>query len=107
MYYYFVEVITGLRLMAIDQEQSAANKSIATQIAIGFLLLAVGTVFGALMVMFPMRSRLSGNGGGSFTDLLTLIGVGSLTWYACAITCPIYFWLARRFPIDRQKWRKG
>jgi signal transduction histidine kinase len=25
-------------------------------------------------------------------------------WYSCAIFTPLFFWLARRFPIDRQHW---
>ncbi len=87
--------------------QNRANRSIAIQIAIGFLLLAVGTVLGILIAMFPVRGRISPGAGVQFSDLLTLFGLGSLTWYACAITCPVYFWLARRFPVDRQKWRKG
>jgi two-component system LytT family sensor kinase len=26
-------------------------------------------------------------------------------WYSCALFTPIFFWLARRYPIDRQSWR--
>jgi len=26
-------------------------------------------------------------------------------WYTCAIFTPLFFWLARRFPIDRRRWR--
>lgn len=26
-------------------------------------------------------------------------------WYTCALFTPIFFWLARRYPIDRQSWR--
>lgn len=25
-------------------------------------------------------------------------------WYSCAIFTPLFFWLARRFPIERQRW---
>ena len=25
-------------------------------------------------------------------------------WYSCGIFTPLFFWLARRFPIDRQRW---
>src|SRR5574338_174336 len=25
-------------------------------------------------------------------------------WYSCAIFTPLFFWLARRYPIDRQRW---
>lgn len=31
--------------------------------------------------------------------------VGRLAdWYTCAVFTPVYFWLVRRFPIDRQHW---
>ena len=26
-------------------------------------------------------------------------------WYTCALFTPVFFWLARRYPIDRQSWR--
>lgn len=27
-------------------------------------------------------------------------------WYTCALFTPLFFWLARRYPIDRRSWRK-
>ncbi|HKR09468.1 MAG TPA: hypothetical protein VJS39_09785, partial [Gemmatimonadaceae bacterium] len=26
-------------------------------------------------------------------------------WYTCALFTPLFFWLARRYPIDRRTWR--
>src|SRR5262245_14107818 len=28
-------------------------------------------------------------------------------WYTCALFTPVFFWLARRFPIDRDGWKSG
>jgi two-component sensor histidine kinase len=28
-------------------------------------------------------------------------------WYTCALFTPVFFWLARRFPIDREGWKLG
>lgn len=85
---------------------SDTRNSLLKQIAIGVLLLAAGTVLGVMLANFPLRNRVPG-GSASWRDLLTLPGIGSLTLYACVISSPLYFWLARRFPIDRQNWRKG
>jgi hypothetical protein len=37
-------------------------------------------------------------------QLLLDLGVGSLTWYMCLASAPLFFWLARRLPIDRRRW---
>ena len=37
-------------------------------------------------------------------DMLRSIGVGSLTWYASILSAPLFIWLARRVPFDRQRW---
>src|SRR6185369_12087279 len=28
-------------------------------------------------------------------------------WYTCAIFTPVFFWLARRFPLERGTWKKS
>ena len=86
---------------------AGARHTLWRQIAGGFLLLAIGTVLGAMLASIPLRSRIPGGGPGAWRDLLTLPGIGSLTWYACILTSPVYFWLARRSPIDRRNWRRG
>lgn len=35
----------------------------------------------------------------------TLLSGRFADWYTCALFTPIFFWLARRYPIDRQSWR--
>jgi two-component sensor histidine kinase len=41
----------------------------------------------------------------SMGDLLRSMGVGSLTWYASILSAPLFIWLSRRLPFDRQRWR--
>jgi signal transduction histidine kinase len=76
------------------------------QLAIGAFLFILGTVLGVFLASLPVRSRTPL--GGSFpADLLNLVGIGSLTWYACLLSSPLYVWLARRFPIYQQRWRRN
>ena len=37
-------------------------------------------------------------------DLLRILGVGSLIWYACFASAPLFIWLSRRFAFDRRRW---
>ncbi len=36
----------------------------------------------------------------------TLLGSRLADWYSCGVFTPLFFWLARRFPIDRQRWAR-
>lgn len=38
------------------------------------------------------------------TQLLRSIGVGSIIWYVCIAAVPLFFWVARRLPLDRGRW---
>jgi two-component system LytT family sensor kinase len=38
-----------------------------------------------------------------WSDLLT---GRFLDWYSCALFTPVFFWMARRYPIDRQSWKR-
>ncbi|HEY7546339.1 MAG TPA: histidine kinase [Blastocatellia bacterium] len=95
--------------LVIDAPKKEATKdrfisnAIARQIFFGALMLALGTVIGFLISSLPVRSRVP-VGGSLRNGFLTLLGIGSLTWYACALSSPLYFWLARRYPIDRKRW---
>jgi two-component sensor histidine kinase len=33
-------------------------------------------------------------------ELLRSLGIGSLVWYACFLSAPLFFWIARRFPLE-------
>jgi two-component system LytT family sensor kinase len=50
------------------------------------------------------RMRPSPESGG---DLLRALGIGSLTWYACVLSAPLFIWLSRRLPLDRERWRSS
>jgi two-component system LytT family sensor kinase len=75
-------------------------------IAVGALLFILGTALGVFVASLPVRSRAP-LGGGFPGDFLHLVGIGSLTWYACLLSSPLYVWLARRFPIYQRHWRRN
>ncbi len=85
---------------------SGATSLLMRQIAVGALLFILGTALGVFLASLPVRKRVPL--GSSFPDLfLHLVGIGSLTWYACLLSSPLYVWLARRFPIYQQRWRRN
>lgn len=75
------------------------------QLAAGAFLFIIGTALGVLLASLPVRNRVGL--GFSFRDLLHLPGIGSLTWYACLLSSPLYVWMARRFPIYGRRWRRN
>jgi two-component system LytT family sensor kinase len=50
-----------------------------------------------------MYPRVPG-GPANTGDLLRVLGIGSLTWYVCVLSAPLFIWLSRRFPIDGRRW---
>lgn len=76
------------------------------QIAIGALLFILGTILGVFLASLPVRSRTP-LGGAFPAEFLNLVGIGSLTFYACLLSSPLYVWLARRMPIFGQYWRRN
>jgi hypothetical protein len=82
---------------------SGATSLLMRQIALGAFLFILGTALGVFLASLPVRGRTPP--GGSFpADFLHLLGIGSLTWYACLLSSPLYVWLARRFPIYQRRW---
>ena len=76
------------------------------RIALGALVFILGTLLGVFLATLPIRQRTPL--GSSLPDeFLHLIGIGSLTWYACLLSSPLYIWLARRYPINKQRWRRN
>ena len=49
-----------------------------------------------------MRSAPSSPG-----ELLRSLGVGSLIWYGCFASAPLFVWLSRRVPVERRSWKSG
>jgi signal transduction histidine kinase len=85
---------------------SGETSRLMRQIASGAFLFILGTVLGVFLASLPVRRRVPL--GSSFPgDFLNLVGIGSLTWYACLLSSPLYVWLARRFPIYQQRWRRN
>ena len=37
-------------------------------------------------------------------DLLRTLGIGSLVWYVCVLSAPLFLWLSRRLPIEGRRW---
>jgi two-component system LytT family sensor kinase len=72
------------------------------RIAAGALLFMAGTIVGVLIVSLPVRARLGGSPG-----FLRLLGIGSLTFYACLLSSPFFYWLARRYPVIGSRWRRN
>ena len=40
-------------------------------------------------------------------QLLRSLGVGSLVWYVCLASAPLFFWIARRFSVTRRRWLRA
>ena len=85
------------------------------RVAVPTSLLAIGMAIGATVARVPisdpavdptLRMRTPRNTA-SGIEWLDMLGIGSLTWYACALSIPLFVWLARRFPIGRREWRVG
>jgi len=55
--------------------------------------------------MYP-RTRMPG-GSMPLGDLLRGIGIGSVAWYGSILSAPLFLWMSRRVPIDRENWRRG
>lgn len=91
---------------AITTTASGSTNLLIRQIALGALLFILGTALGVFLTSLPVRGRASL--GGAFPgDFFNIIGLGSLTWYACLLSSPLYVWLARRFPIYQRYWRRN
>lgn len=43
----------------------------------------------------------------SVSDVLRSLGVGSLLWYACLLSAPLFILLSRRAPVERRRWLFG
>jgi hypothetical protein len=37
-------------------------------------------------------------------EVLRMLGLGSLVWYASFVSAPLFVWTARRLPLDRRHW---
>ena len=76
------------------------------QIGIAAVIFAAGTALGYVLASLPVRSRIT-MGGGLPADFLRVLGLGSLTMYACLFSSPLYLWLARRAPVRGRSWARN
>ena len=75
-------------------------------VAGGALFIAVGMALGTLLNV-PVFGMRTPSGPSLGLSLLRSIGIGPLDWLACAVSSPLFVWLARRFPINRRQWNSA
>jgi signal transduction histidine kinase len=91
---------------AQEGTQPEASSLRLSTFSIGALLFTLGALIGAFLASLPIRSRTPGTLAFP-DDFLRMLGIGSLTFYACLICSPLYLWLARRFPIYQRYWLRN
>jgi two-component system, LytTR family, sensor kinase len=67
--------------------------------------LAIAGVWTLLTLLAFMQGAVSTSLRGQGPPLGRMALVYFADWYTCAIFTPVFFWLARRVPIDRRRWR--
>ena len=71
--------------------------------AVLVVLTLIASRFVAAPPMAPRGGRLLPRVGAPPTtpgELLRSLGIGSLIWYACFLSAPLFVWVARRFPFE-------
>lgn len=76
----------------------SASLTILTLIASQFVAGPAGAPPGARAL--PRVPRAPATTG----ELLRSLGVGSLIWYVCFVSAPLFIWMSRRLPFDRKRW---
>jgi sensor histidine kinase YesM len=90
--------------------QSRADRLFWTVVAVSAVLIIVTLVASQFAADPPdmPRGRLAlprvGRPPASTRELLRSLGVGSLIWYACFASAPLFVWMSRRLPFDRRRW---
>jgi len=69
--------------------------------------LAIAGAWTLLSLLAILQGAVSMSQRGQPIALGRWVSVYLADWYTCAIFTPLFFWLARRFPMDRQHWRNG
>src|SRR5690349_4713340 len=68
-----------------------------------FVLTLIASRFVAAPPMAPRGARLLprvASPPATPGELLRSLGIGSLVWYACFLSAPLFVWVARRFPFE-------
>jgi signal transduction histidine kinase len=71
------------------------------------LWLGIWAVWTVLALLSAAQAALLFSMRGIPIDWWTLVGSRLADWYTCAMFTPLFLWLARRYPITRETWRKS
>ena len=69
--------------------------------------LAIAGVWTLLSLLAILQGAVSMSQRGQPIAVGRMVSLYLADWYTCAIFTPLFFWLARRFPMDRQHWRNA
>ncbi len=70
------------------------------------LLMAIAVVATVLALLTTAQAGLALAHEGQEIPWAGLLKARLVDWYSCALFMPLLFWLARRFPVDRQQWTR-
>ncbi|HEX2189460.1 MAG TPA: histidine kinase [Longimicrobiaceae bacterium] len=73
--------------------------------AAGAVLFALGVAVGATLAGSPVQARIPARSDTPWRDLLRVLGPGTVPLYAAVLAFPLFLLLARRYPLDRSRWR--
>src|SRR4051812_29033367 len=68
-----------------------------------FWLVGFGT-WTALALLATMQTAMSFSMRGQPIDWPRLLAWRAIDWYSCALFVPPFFWLVRRWPLERSTW---
>jgi two-component system, LytTR family, sensor kinase len=71
------------------------------------LILALFGIWTALALLSVLQTALFISHRGDAVSWGRLLSSRLLDWYSCALFTPAFFWLARRYPIDRTHWTRA
>lgn len=78
----------------------------AGSVALVLFLVGIGSALGNWANTPAMARRVPIHEVPMLAEWLQKIGIGPLTWMACAAASPLLVWLTVRFPIDRARWTR-
>ena len=70
------------------------------------LLMAIAAVATVLALLTTAQAGLALAHEGQEIPWAGLLKARLVDWYCCALFMPLLFWLARRYPVDRQQWTR-
>ncbi len=70
------------------------------------LLFAIAAVATALAILTTAQAGFALAHEGQEIPWAGLLKARLVDWYSCALFIPLLFWLAQRYPVDRQQWTR-